>query len=91
MSRVISTTAYVTDTDSLVGEEYTIGESVYLNIEDLKVTNTVGDGVTDIGVIGEVVEAPVLTDDPLPRMVVRLSVAAELLSPVKRLLQSVDL
>lgn len=93
MSNLVSTTEYITVTDDLVGNIYTVAESLYLEILTLKATNNVANSVTDIGVIGTVQEDPDLsaTGNAPPRMVIRLSVTDELLGAIKRTLNSSDL
>lgn len=90
MSRLVSTTEYIDILADLDGA-YTLGEDVYLDLATMKVTNDGAVSVADIGVIGELQEAPTIPIDGLPdRMVIRLTVSDDLLDPIKRILNSQD-
>ena len=93
MSRIVSTTEYISDTAELTGLDYTLGESLYLEVNTMQVTNNVANSITDIGVIGVLQENPDLsaTGNAPPRMVVRLTAADALLGAIKRTLNSTDL
>lgn len=84
---------YVTDTSELSGSVWTVGDSVYLTTETMEATNNVANGISDIGtagVIGEVTEAPDLTETA-DRMVVQLTADEDLWDGIKNCLRSRDL
>ncbi len=94
MSRLVSTTLYVTNTADLENGGYTVGEDIFLDLATLRATNNSTDQLTGLAVVGVLVEAPdtsALGAGIPPRMVLRLTVTSDLLDVVKRILNSTDL
>lgn len=82
---------YIRAGADLVGGDYTLGESLYLTTDTMKVTNNVADALTNLGdsggVIGTLQEKPDINSSQ-DRMVIRLSEDEDLLAPIMRVLQA---
>lgn len=96
MSDIVSTTWYELDAANLTANVWTVGQSLYLSLSQLRITNAVGAAVSTAanfgtnGIIGTLQEAP-NTNVAGSRMVVRLNGTADQKAGVKRTLSAVDL